>query len=200
MARLETAMRITANNELSPSQLDEARRIAWMHDKNPEMADSRHERLGTGHYSTVYHLDNELVVKVGGTAGYGHIRNKSVGPRRSHYPSFFVESLGREKAYDPWPVYLDWVGNMRRLPTWAPRVYHFEWLRENRGVYFAVIERLQSSDSEITCGSISIKPLLKHAAIRRGFILDLHADNVMTRPGYSTQVITDPWCSEIPDF
>lgn len=138
-------------------------------------------QLGSGHFSCVYALSDELILKVGGPSGYGE------SSQYAGREACFTDGFGRPAA-DPWPVYIEWTAGMRRRPTWAPRVYHLEFLRDR--VYFAVCEKLTTTDHQ--SGMYIPVRICTAKANAIGVVADLHKHNFMRRRNGAI-VVNDPF-------
>lgn len=163
---------------LDDETLTVARRVAWAFVQGRYMG----EPIGRGHFSVALPLNDDLIVKVGGPGGYG------TGDPPSPDRTCFTDYAGRPES-DSWPLYVKWTGNMRRRPSWAPKVHHLEYLRGR--LYFAVCERLERVGGY---PSVPVAEcIVARAAPRYGAAFDLHNNNYMARRNGVT-VINDPWC------
>lgn len=177
---------------VDPDIIDEARRRAWIVHRG-DRDSQEFFRLGSGHFSKVYALNDDLVLKVGGPGGFGY--GKGVrGLSRYDYTKG-----GEVPVSDAWPDYIEWTASMKRRPSWAPRVHHIEQLTGR--VYFAVMERLREPgyghDKDHQAMRVPCR-IANHVGNRvYGHRSDMHSRNFMTRyvDGGAHPVLTDPWCA-----
>src|SRR5690606_774730 len=111
--------------------VDQARRHAWAIRRGKPCS---LPKLGSGVFSRVYELGPNLVLKIGGRSYFGYETNPKSGALTDD----------DRPLPDGWPAYVEYIGRMKRRPSWAPKVYHLEFLGEF--VYFAVMERLYEQD------------------------------------------------------
>lgn len=167
--------------------VDQARRHAWAIRRGKPCS---LEKLGSGVFSRVYDLGPELVLKVGGRSYFGY----DVDPRGGN----ITDDQG-VPLMDGWPDYVRHIQRMKKRPSWAPKVYHLEFLGEF--VYFAVMEKLCYSGYENAWSdSLRVPRRIVRSACKQypHLRLDLHDGNIMVRG--STWVINDPWAPRGEDW